>query len=82
VRASLRKVFHVLGMACLGAPFSALLPTYYLMLSNESHMVIVWEPCIEILAAEVFILAYAALYYAYLLRIFLRKLSAGEELGW
>jgi hypothetical protein len=66
-------------MACLGAPFSALLPTYYLMVTNESHMVIVWEPCVLILALDGLVLAYAALYYAYLLAIFLRKLSAGGE---
>jgi hypothetical protein len=69
-------------MACLGAPLSALLPTYYLMLTNRDHMVIVWEPCIIVLVLDGLVLAYATLYYAYLLAIFLRKLSAGEELGW
>jgi hypothetical protein len=45
-------------------------------------MVIVWEPCVLILALDGLVLAYATLYYAYLLARFLRKLSAGEELGW
>jgi hypothetical protein len=69
-------------MACLGAPFSALLPTYYLMLTNRDHAVIVWEPYIIVLALDGLVLAYAALYYAYLLARFLRKLSADKELGW
>jgi hypothetical protein len=79
---TMKTILHILGMASLGAPLSAVLPTYYMIVTNKDHIVIVWESDPIIIAVEVFLLAYSTIYFFYLLHIFLRKLGKGEDLGW
>jgi multisubunit Na+/H+ antiporter MnhF subunit len=78
----MKNILHVLGMVSLGAPLSAVLPTYYLLVTNPNHQVRVGESDPIVIAVEVFLLVFATSYYSHLLYIFLRKLGKGEDLGW